>query len=168
MFALLPRAFTFTQAGTRNLSAPSLPHSQNSKAYISSSERAMLAPRWRIGADSRRRKDETMKNKDLKKASNSALWTMIALGVAELAQRKHDPTMSPRVEIRRINGGQPQATITVALEDAKPGIPPLLIAGNATLNQKRQHHFEAFEVDAKTASRINRRAYRENSSGVLL
>lgn len=107
-------------------------------------------------------------DKRFSKTPTSKLWEMIALGVAELAQRKHDPTSSPRVEIRRINGGQPQATITVALEAPKPGIPALLIAGNANFSNNRTHHFEAFEIDAKTVSKINRRAHRENSSGVLL
>lgn len=116
----------------------------------------------------------TMKNKNLKKASNSQLWQMIAFGVAELAKRNPNSPGSPRVEIRRINDGQPKATITVMLEDARPGggyggsdIPPLLCVGNTTLNQKRRHHFETFEVDAKTVARINRAAYRESSSGVV-
>jgi hypothetical protein len=91
----------------------------------------------------------------------SQLWKIIALGVAELAERKC-------IAIRSINGGQPQATLTVALEDARPGIPPLLIVGNANLHNNRTYGFEAFEIDAKTVSKINRRAYRENSSGVLL
>jgi hypothetical protein len=105
---------------------------------------------------------------------SSKLWEMIALGVAELAQRKDDPTASPRVEIRRINGGQPQATITVAFQDAQPraafdgtDIPPLLCIGNATLNQSNLHHFEAIPVSKKLVAAVNRRAYRESSSGVL-
>jgi hypothetical protein len=108
-----------------------------------------------------------MKNTNLTKAANSELWKMIALAVAELAQRKDDPATSPRVEIRRINGGQPQATLTVALEDARPGVPPLLIVGNAIFNDNRIHHFESFPVDAETVARINRAAYRESSSGVV-
>jgi hypothetical protein len=92
---------------------------------------------------------------------------MIALGVAELALREDDPTTSPRVEIRRINGGQPQATITVTFEDAQPGVPPLICVANFTLNKRHQHHSEAFTADAATVARINRAAYRESSSDVL-
>jgi hypothetical protein len=103
----------------------------------------------------------TMKNTNLTKASISELWKLVALGVAELAKRKC-------VAIRRVNGGEPQATLTVALESQRPGVPPLLVVGNATLNEERQHHYEAFTVDAATVARINRHAYRENSSGVPL
>jgi len=108
-----------------------------------------------------------MKNETIRKASSSALWKMIALGVAELAQRQDDASTSPRVEIRRINGGQPQATITVALENGHPGVPPLLVVGNATLSKKRQHHYEAFPVAAAMVTWINRAAYRESSAGVV-
>lgn len=104
-----------------------------------------------------------MKHK-FQNASSSALWQLIALAVAELAQRQDDPTTSPRVEIRRINGGQPEATITVALEPQRRGIPPLLCVGNATLNEKYPHDFESFPVDAATVARINRRAYRETAA----
>jgi hypothetical protein len=81
-----------------------------------------------------------------------------------LATRADDPTTSPRVEIRRINGGQPEATITIALENARPGVPPLICVGNSTLNKKRQHHFEAFPVDAQAVAGVNRAAYRESST----
>jgi hypothetical protein len=101
------------------------------------------------------------------KTPSSQLWKMVAFGVAELAQRGDDHSTSPRVEVRRINGGQPQATITVTFEDARPGVPPLICVANSTLNKRRQHHSEAFTVDATTVSRINRRAYRESSSGVV-
>jgi hypothetical protein len=105
----------------------------------------------------------TMKNTDLAKASTSKLWQLVALAIAELAQRKDDSSNSPRVAIRRINGGQPEATITVALENERRGVPPLLIVGNATLNKTNQHSFEAIEVSAQLVRSINRRAYRENS-----
>jgi hypothetical protein len=109
----------------------------------------------------------TVKTQTLRQASSSKLWQLIALAVVELAQREDDPTTSPRVEIRRINGGKPQATITVALENSHLSVPPLLCIGNATLDKKRRHHFEAFPVDAATVSRINRAAYREFSAVVL-
>ena len=112
----------------------------------------------------------TMKTR-FSKTPTSKLWQMIALGVAELAQRKDDPTTSPRVEVRRINGcNRPEMTITVMLQEARPrgaydetDIPPLLCVGNATLNQSNLHHFEAIPVSKKLVAALNRKAYRENS-----
>lgn len=114
-------------------------------------------------------------NNRFSKTPTSKLWEMLALGVAELAQRKDNLTTSPRVEIRRINGAkQPKATITVFLQEAEPGgnfdgadVPPLLCIGNATLNKTNLHHFEAIPVSKKLVAAVNRRAYRENSRLVV-
>jgi hypothetical protein len=105
-----------------------------------------------------------MKRETIRKASSSSLWQMIALGVAELTQREDDPTTSPRVEVRRINGQrQPVATLTVFLQDAVTDVPPMLCIGNCTLNKTNQHHFEAIPVSKKLVAAVNRKAYRENS-----
>jgi hypothetical protein len=98
------------------------------------------------------------------KTPSSQLWKMIALGVAELAQRNPNALGSPRIEVRSINGQrQPVAMLTVFLQEAEADVPPMLCVGNATLNKNNQHHFEAIPVSKKLVAAVNRNAYRENS-----
>lgn len=103
---------------------------------------------------------------NLRNAASSELWRLVAFAVAELAQR-NDASTSPRVEIRRVNGGTPQATISVELQEQFGDVPPLLCIGNATLDPKRIHHFESFVVPTCMVQRVNRLAYDEAAKGVF-
>jgi hypothetical protein len=91
--------------------------------------------------------------------SNSDLWKIVGSAAVELMRRR-DADGFPLILLRETAEG-PLATINIALEAAKDGIPPLIALGNATLDPRFLHHLEAFPIHHATASAINRNVYRE-------